>query len=308
MKETNETAEPQSELAHTHEHDHEHDHDHEHAHAPAMNPELTREIEVEAPAEEVSKSFRTVVKKYQKLARIPGFRAGKVPETLIRSKFAKEVRQEVLEGLVSEKFRSAIDEQKLHPISEPQLRELQLFDGQPLKFKAAFEVAPVIDIAGYETVRATKPDTALTNDEYEAELNRVLDGHATVEPVEEDRELVEGDWADIRFVGEVKDLAQTVTEEGLKDASEGDANKEFTGQDVLVEIGGKNTIPAFNDALRGSKPGQELKFEVSYPEDFGEKRLAGQTVGYDVTVKGIKRKTYPERDAEFAKQLGNYES
>ncbi len=273
-----------------------------------MNPELTREIEVEAPAEEVSKSFRTVVKKYQKLARIPGFRAGKVPETLIRSKFAKEVRQEVLEGLVSEKFRSAIDEQKLHPISEPQLRELQLFDGQPLKFKAAFEVAPVIDIAGYETVRATKPDTALTNDEYEAELNRVLDGHATVEPVEEDRELVEGDWADIRFVGEVKDLAQTVTEEGLKDASEGDANKEFTGQDVLVEIGGKNTIPAFNDALRGSKPGQELKFEVSYPEDFGEKRLAGQTVGYDVTVKGIKRKTYPERDAEFAKQLGNYES
>ncbi len=123
------------------------------------NPELTREIDVEAPAEEVSKSFRSVVKKYQKLARIPGFRAGKVPESLIRTKFAKEVRQEVLEGLVSEKFRNAIDAQKLRPVSEPQLRELQLFDGQPLKFKAAFEVAPAIDITGYEAVHATKPDT-----------------------------------------------------------------------------------------------------------------------------------------------------
>ena len=104
---------------------HEHDHDHHH-HAPALNPELTREIEVEAGAEEVSKSFRTVIKRYQKLARIPGFRAGKVPESLIRSKFAKEIRQEVLESLVSERFRKAIDEQKLRPVSEPQLLDLQL--------------------------------------------------------------------------------------------------------------------------------------------------------------------------------------
>jgi trigger factor len=309
MTETNETAPPQSEVAHTHGdgHDHEHDHDHEHAHqhAPVMNPELTREIEVEAPAEEVSKSFRTVVKKYQKLARIPGFRAGKVPETLIRSKFAKEVRQEVLEGLVSEKFRHAIDEQKLHPVSEPQLRELQLFDGQPLKFKAAFEVAPVIDLSGYDTVRATKPDISLTDDEYEAELNRVLESHATVEPVDEDRALVDGDWAEIEFRGEVKDLAQTVTEDGVANAS---TQPPITGEAVLVEIGGKNTLPAFNEALRGTKPGQELKFEVDYPANFDERRLAGQTVSYDVTVKGIKHKSYPERDAEFAKQLGNYES
>ncbi len=73
---------------------------------------------------------------------------------------------------------------------------------------------------------------------------------------------------------------------------------------MLIEIGGKNTLPAFNEALRGAKPGQELKFEVDYPADFGDRRLAGQTVSYDVTVKAIKRKTYPERDAELAKQLG----
>src|SRR3984885_13548213 len=305
MTENNETAEQQSEVAHTHDHAHDHDHDHEHQHAPSLNPELVREIEVEAPAEEVSKGFKTVVKRYQKLARIPGFRAGKVPESLIRSKFAKEVRQEVLESLVSERFRKAIDDQKLRPVSEPQLLDMQLFDGQPLKFKAAFEVAPEIDITGYDSVHVSKPDVALTGEEFDAELNRVLDGHATVEPVEEDRALVDGDWAEIQFRGEVKDLAQTVTEEGVQNAS---TQAPITGEDVLIEIGGKNTLSAFNDALRGAKPGQELKFEVDYPADFGERRLAGQTVGYDVTVKGIKHKSYPERDAEFAKQLGNYES
>lgn len=304
MTETNETAEQQSELAHTHEHHHEHGHDHEHE-APALNPELAREIEVEVDAAEVSKAFKTVVKRYQKLARIPGFRAGKVPESLVRSKFAKEVRQEVLESLVSERFRKAINDQKLRPISEPQLLDMQLFDGQPLKFKAAFEVAPEFDIAGYDSVHVAKPETVLTDEEFDAELNRVLDAHATVEPVEEDRALVEGDWAEIRFRGDVKDLAQTVTEDGIESASK---SEPITGDDVLIEIGGKNTLTAFNDALRGAKVGQELKFEVDYPADFGEKRLAGQTVSYDVTVKSIKRKSYPERDAEFAKQLGNYES
>jgi len=307
MTETNDIAEQPSELAqaHDHEHGHDHHHDHEHEPAPSLNPELTREIEVEVPADEVSKAFKTVTKRYQKLARIPGFRAGKVPESLIRSKFAKEIRQEVLESLVSAPFRKAIDDQKLRPVSEPQLLDMQLAEGQPLKFKAAFEVAPEFDIAGYDSVRVTKPETALTDEEYEGELARVLDGHATVEPVEEDRPLVDGDWAEIEFRGEVKDLAQTVTEEGVTNAS---ASEPITGQDVLIEVGGKNTLAAFNDALRGAKAGQELKFEVDYPSDFGDNRLAGKTVGYDVTVKSIKRKTYPERDAEFAKQLGNYES
>jgi trigger factor len=305
MTDTNEAAEQQSEVTHTHEHTHDHDHEHTHQHAPSLNPELTREIEVEVGADEVSKSFKTVVKRYQKLARIPGFRAGKVPESLIRTKFAKEVRQEVLESLVSERFRKAINDQKLRPVSEPQLLDMQLLDGQPLKFKAAFEVAPQIDITGYESVRVSKPDAGLTDDEYAAELNRVLDSHATVEPVEEDRALADGDWAEIQFRGEVKDLAQTVTEDGVQNAS---TQAPITGEDVLIEIGGKNTLAAFNDALRGAKPGQELKFEVDYPADFGERRLAGQTVSYDVTVKGIKHKSYPERDAEFAKQLGNYES
>ncbi len=299
--------------AHTHEagnhshddHEHGHGHTHEPESAPALNPELKREIEVETGAEEVSKSFRAVIKRYQKAARIPGFRAGKVPESLIRSKFMKEIRQEVLESLVSERFRSAIKEQNLRPVSEPQLLDMQLADGAPLRFKAAFEVMPEIDLSGYEAVKVQRPDVTLTEEEFGAEMDRILEGHATVEPVEEDRELADGDWADITFTGEVKEMAQTVGEEGLKSSAKADP---ITGVDVLIEIGGKNTIQAFTDALRGTRPGQELAFEVMYPQDFGEARLAGRTVSYDVSVKAIKRKIFPERDAEFAKQLGEYES
>ena len=188
------SADLQPEAAHEHTHDHNHDHEHTHdlepglhqhthQHGPSLNPELAREISVEVPADEVSKAFRTVTKRYQKLARIPGFRAGKVPESLIKTKFAKEVRQEVLESLVADRFKQAIDEQKLVPVSQPQMVDMQLLDGEPLRFKAAFEVAPEIDITGYDSTRIEKQDATLTADEFQAELDRVLESHAVVEPV-----------------------------------------------------------------------------------------------------------------------------
>ncbi len=280
-----------------------HEHTHAHSHGPSLSPELMREIAVEVPADEVSKSFRSVIKQYQKQARIPGFRAGKVPESLVRTKFAKELRQEVMERLVSERFRTAIEEQKLQPVSQPQVVEMHLNEGDPLRFKAAFEVMPEFDVSGYDTVKAEKPKVIVTDDEFEGELSHMLERYATVETVEEQRSLADGDWAEIEFKGEVKDLAQTVTAEGAAESSQ-----PITGEDVLIEIGGKNTLPAFTEALRGATAGQELKFEADYPAEFGEQRLAGKSVSYDVKVKGIKKKTFPERDAEFAAQMGDYES
>ena len=117
-----------------------------------------------------------------------------------------------------------------------------------------------------------------------------------MEPVTEDRTLVDGDWAQITFRGEFQGEAQAEAPQAP-----------VTGDDVMIEVGGQNTLPAFNEALRGAKPGQELKFEVSYPEDFGERRLAGKTISYDVEVKAIKKKIQPELTDEFAKELGEYE-
>ncbi|MGI4756101.1 MAG: trigger factor [Janthinobacterium lividum] len=270
--------------------------------SPALNPELTREVAVEVPADEVSKAFSKIVRRYQKMARIPGFRAGKVPESLIRGRFAKEVRQEVMDSLVQDRFRSEMESANLQPISQPQIIELNLQDEQPLRFRAQFEVAPVVDVTGYETVTVERPSVQLEDAEYDAELDRVMDAHATIETVEDDRPLADGDWAEISFKGaRRKTEGETIPEE----AAETD---EIEGEDVMVEIGGKNTLPAFNDALRGQSKGQEFDLEVVYPADFGDVRLAGLTIDYNVKVNAIKRKTYPEKNDDFAKQLGDFET
>ena len=288
------SPQPENEAHEGHEHGHDHEH---HQHGPALNPELTREVGVEVPADEVARAFKSVVKRYQKQARIPGFRAGKVPESLIRSRFAAGIRQDVVESVLPTHFRTAIEQQNLHPISQPQVTDLKLEDGQPLNFKAAFEVLPEFSVEGYQQVKVEKPDTSLAEEEFNSELDRVRDSRSTMEPVTEDRALADGDWAQISFKGEIQ---------GEAAAEEGTAQP-IGSDDVMIEVGGQNTLASFNDALRGAKPGQELKFEVAYPADFGEKRLAGKTVAYDVEVKSIKKKIQPELNDEFAKELGDYQ-
>jgi trigger factor len=265
-----------------------------------MNPECTREVEVTIPADVVSKAFRKVIKQYQQQARIPGFRAGKVPESLIRSRFADSLRQDVLEQVMPVPFREAIDAQAIKPVSQPQVIDMRMEDGQPLYFKAVFEVVPEFSVDGYQDVKVAKPDTSLTEEEFEAELERARDSRSTMEPVEEERPLVDGDWAQISFKG------RALPAEGESEAPELDEPLE--AEDVNLEVGGVNTLDAFNKVLRGAAVGQELKFEVNYPADFGEKRLAGKTIAYDVEVKGIKKKVQPALDDDFAKELGDYES
>jgi trigger factor len=312
------TAEPETTGPETTETGHEgHEHGHEaqaQAQAqPSLNPECTREVEIEVPADEVSKAFRTVLKRYQKMARIPGFRPGKVPETVLRSRFSGSIREDVVKAVVPPHFREAIVQKGLRPVSQPQVTDLQLDEGQPLHFKAAFEVVPEFSVDGYRDVKVDKPDTELTAAEFNAEFDRIRDAHARLEPVPEDRGLADGDWAQISFTGELEG-ENAETPEGGEPASptaqpDGQpAGQPIQAKDVSVEIGGKDTVQAFTDALRGSKPGQELKFEVTYPGDFGQKRLAGKTVAYHVEVKGIQNRVQPELNDEFAKQLGSYES
>lgn len=279
----------------------EHNHEgHQHTHAqPTLNPECTRDIEVEIPANEVAKNFRTVLKRYQKQARIPGFRPGKVPESVLRNRFGASLREEVVESILPPHFRAAIAEKGLRPISQPQVNDLKLEEGQPLRFKAVFEVLPEFSVDGYQDVSVEKPSSDLTEEEFNTELERVLDAHSTMEPVTEDRGLADGDWAQITFTGELQ---------GENAEADTEKPQPIEGKDVSVEIGGKDTVEAFSDALRGTKPGQELKFEVSYPADFGQKRLAGKTVAYAVEVRGIRKKMQPEMNDEFAKGLGDYES
>jgi trigger factor len=289
-------------------HDHNHDHEgHDHqqgpihhptgedlpAGAPVLNPDCTRELLLDIPAEEVSKAYRTVVGNYRKYAKIPGFRAGKVPDSVIKRRFATVIRKEVIDGLLPERFNKAVSDLGVRPVGQPQVTELTVEDGTPLHVKAVFEFVPEFSIEGYQSVVVEKPPVEITEEEFRQEIEQLRDSRATIEPVEEDRALADGDWAQITYKGQIEGDGETAP---------------VAGEDTLVEIGGKDTVEAFSTALRGAKAGQELKAEVIYPADYAEAKLAGKTVAYDVEVKAIKKRTLPELDDDFAKELGAYES
>ena len=251
-----------------------------------VNP-CQREVSVEVPAEIVSQQWQTSLTRLQKVARIPGFRRGKVPASIVRQRFADDIKAEIVEQLVPKYFREEASRQNLTPVSQPQVTELHLEEGDPLRFKAIFEVMPEFDVAGYKDIKVEKEAVTVTDEEVEKTLESFREQNASYDPVEEDRGLQDGDYAQISF-------KSTSTEQGAEP---------IEMNDVLVDIGGSNTVKEFTENLRGAKANEERSFEVVYPEDFADKRLAGKTLHYEVKVAAIKKKVLPELNDDFAKQL-----
>jgi trigger factor len=254
-----------------------------------------REIEVEVPPQEVARETETLIAKYQKLARIPGFRRGHVPASVIRQRFSKDIQNDVVDTLVPKFFRKETDKLGLIPVSQPRVTDLHVHENEPLRFKASFEVMPEIKVEGYKDLRAEKKDISVSDDEVQETLKGLQEQHATYTSIE-DRALAEGDYAQVSLDGEPKD-------------KESDADAKPVHMDeVLVEIGGKNTMPEFNENLRGASAGDERSFEVNYPQDIADQRLAGKAFTYKVKVQGVKQKTLPELNDDFAKELGEFTS
>ena len=260
--------------------------------SPAEIKESTkREIAVEVPAEEVVRQTDALIQKYQKLARLPGFRRGHVPASIIKHRFAEDIKTEVVEALVPRYFRQEAQKQGLTPVSQPRVTDLHIHDGEPLKFKASFEVLPEIKVEGYRELRADKPEINVTDAEVDEALTSVREQHATFSTLE-GRALQDGDFAQVSL-------------DGKPTAGEG---QPVHMDEVLVEIGGKNTMPEFTANLRGASAGDEKSFDVVYPADFSDQRLAGKTFSYTVKVHSLKQKTLPELNDDFAKELGEFTS
>ena len=248
-----------------------------------------REIAVEIPAAEVNRETEALIQKYQKMARLPGFRKGHVPASIIRQRFAEDIKTDVVESLVPRYFRQEAGKQGLVPVSQPRVTDLHIHEGEPLRFKASFEVLPEIQVEGYKELRANKPVIAVTDEEVEQALHHLREQHATFAAIE-GRALADGDFAQVALDGRPR------TGEG----------QPVHMDDVLVEIGGKNTMPEFTENLRGAGTGDEKTFEVKYPEDSSDKRLAGHTFDYTLKVLSLKQKNLPELNDDFAKEVGEF--
>jgi len=255
------------------------------------NSAVKREISVEIPAEEVTRETDNLIAKYQKVARLPGFRSGHVPPSIIRQRFKEDLKSDVVEALVPKYFRMETEKLGMVPVSQPRVTDLHIHDGEPLRFKATFEIMPEIKVEGYKELRAEHPQIEVKDEEVEEALNNIREQHATFTTIEGSA-LGEGDFAQASMDGRPKDAD--------------DKTKPVHMDEVLIEIGGKNTVPEFSANLRGASAGETREFEVVYPEDTNDKRLAGKTFIYTVKVHVVKQKNLPELNDEFAKELGEF--
>jgi trigger factor len=246
-----------------------------------------RELELEIPAEEVTKKIESVAKEFARVANVPGFRRGKAPVSLIRRKFADDIKGEVLQSLVPERVEKAVAEQKLTPVSQPQVDKLDFNEGQPLKFRAVFEVLPEFELGNYKSLELEMPALDITDEDVTKTLEDMRERAATFAPVE-GRAIQDGDFAQIKLLG---------TPEGGGEPLQADS--------VLCHIGAEETMEPFNANLKGANIGDHKNFEVEYPADYPDPKLAGKKYQYTVEVLGIKNKKLAELNDDFAKDVSD---
>jgi len=246
-----------------------------------------RELELEIPTEEVSKKIESVAKEFARVANVPGFRRGKAPVSLIRRRFADEIKGEVLQTLVPERVEKAVAEQKLTPVSQPHVEKLDFHEGQPLKFLAVFEVLPEFQLGDYKNLALEMPMMDITEEDVAKTLEEMRERAAAFAPVE-GRAIEDGDFAQVKLLG---------TPEG--------GGEPLRAESVLCHIGAEETMEPFNTNLKRAKTGEHKNFDVDYPADYPDAKLAGKKYHYEVEVLGIKTKKLPELTDEFAKDVSD---
>jgi trigger factor len=242
-----------------------------------------REIELEIPAENVQKATEKVARDIARVARIPGFRPGKAPVTLIRRRFADDIQGEVVQSLVPEYLEKALDEKKLVPVTRPEVDKVEFKEGEPLKFRAVFEVLPEFELGDYKNLEINVEAVEVGDAQVDKALDEMRDRAATFVPVE-GRAAKDGDYAVIKLMG---------TPVGGGDPVQADS--------ILCHIGAEETLESFTENLRGASTGETKRFRSEYPKDYPDAKLAGKTYDYAIEVLGIKEKKLPELNDEFVK-------
>lgn len=250
------------------------------------------ELKVEIEPERVNEALEQAYKKVVKDIDISGFRKGKVPRKVLEARYGKEVlHKDALDILIPQGYSEAIEETGIEPIDQPDIKDYNIEEDEPFTFTAEVEVTPDVELGKYKDLEIEKEDAEVTEEEIEAEIDKARNQHSQL--VSTDKEVVEeGDFVIIDF-------------EGKKD---GEKFPGGSAEEYSLEIGSNTFIPGFEEQLVGAKVGEELEINVTFPEDYNAKDLAGEEVVFDVEVKEIKEKQLPELDDEFAKEVSDYET
>lgn len=267
-----------------------------------------KNLVVEIPSTIVDAEIDKVSRDYSKAARIPGFRPGKVPAKVVRQRFRDQILHDVAHGLIPRAVDEALRAKGVEPVDTPDIRDVVVEEGQPLKFTASFETVPPIEPGDYTALTLAQKDAHVGDDAVEQALSQVRDRAARYEPVE-GRGVEHGDsvMMDLTRTARAKAEEPLVIIAGETPApSEGEEQTD-THDNVTVEIGAPANPPGFDEELTGLNAGDSKTFDIRYPADYTIQELAGTTVSYTVNVKAVRRRIVPELDDEFAKDVGDFD-
>ncbi len=247
---------------------------------------LKRKVTLTIPAEKVGEAFNKRLKHYAKDAKIPGFRPGKVPMDMLEKRFATAIHQEIVPDLVNESFHDFITENELKIAGAPSIELGEMAKGKSMEYSASFEVYPEVELADFTQCKFEKQQAKVADTDVDGMLEKLRRQQAAWETVE--RAAEKGDQVTVDFVGKL-------------DGEEFEGGK---AQDFALELGSKQMIPGFEDGLMGASAGETRNLELTFPEDYQAKNLAGKLTSFEVTIKAVKAAKLPEINQDFVNKLG----
>ncbi len=246
-------------------------------------------LEVTVPIDEVEKEEAAALADVTKKVRLPGFRPGKVPQGLVKGRFAADIRQQVLDKLIPKALNAAVEREDLRVVSRPDIVDLKWEPDQPIWFKAEFEVSPAIELGEYRGLTVKYNEPVVTDEDVTARIEEIRDSKAEYVNIDP-RPAEDGDYV----------LVNLKSIDG--------AEKPVEREDLSLRIGDKDALPAFNENLTGMTPGETKEFSVTYPEEYAEPSLSGKTVTFTMTLNALRKKELPDLNDEFAKDLGDFQT
>ncbi len=252
---------------------------------------VKKRLRVEVPVETVLAEFNRVAATYRRRSRIAGFRPGKAPVAMVKRRYRKDIRQDVLRKLISESYDQSIREKKIRPLGQLQLEQVALDEGEPLVYEAVVETLPEFQVPEYKGLEVRLEKKAPDEESVNQELERLRDRHAPLISAPDRETVRDGDYAVVDLLGRYV----PGEEEAIRQ------------ENTTIRVGDERTQSEFNQALPGMEIGGEKTFAVDYPEDYPEEKLAGRRVRFNLQLNDIKVKDLPDLNDEFAKDLGDFD-
>ncbi|HUK57248.1 MAG TPA: trigger factor [Nitrospiria bacterium] len=253
---------------------------------------VKKSLKIEVPEEVVTRELEAAYTDLNQRVRIPGFRPGKAPRSLLEQRFKGSVEEDVIRKLVPDYYQRAILETGLHPVELPAIDKVELKKNAPLSFTARVEITPPIPLGAYTALKVQRPKMEVTEIEVNKALEALQDRHAQLVACPEEHPIVEKDFVVIDFQG-------TMDGRPLEGGSR---------QNHLLQIGSETLIPGFEEQLINHRRGERVKIRTSFPKDYPKAELAGRAAEFDVLIREVKEKTLPALDDELAKDVGNFTS